>query len=431
MEVPPGVFESDSRAPTAIVTVSVILSLTFVAVALRTYTRFCVLKQVGIDDISAIFTFLLVFGCAFASVWNVRNGLGRHVYFLRPEQIKEYFKTLYTSIVLYNAALGGIKMTFLLQYYRVLGVQKMRKYFIGSMVIIGAWSVSQLFLIIFNCTPVATFWDKTIPGTCLPNNPGWYFSATGNIITDLMIFVLPLPVIVRLKLHRRQKYVLLGIFSLGFFTCAISVIRIHFLQLDQDFTYGNVATACWSVGELCCGLACACLPACRPLVSRFIPALSIRSTKPSAYHSHVSHPKKTGNTSQQRDPELGGGSVNRSRRLTLNQNRYTEVEDSEAEVYGMDTYNTSDEGGLPIQVPVERRNSTGVRMPPPVLRQDSVKNGGYKFHHDAAVETRIEATRGNPEDGVRLQSKKSIEITVISEDAVQASSQKVEVRGFT
>ncbi|KAK2050936.1 hypothetical protein LY76DRAFT_653034, partial [Colletotrichum caudatum] len=364
---------------------------------------------------------------------DVRNGLGRHVYFLSPKQIKDYMKTFYTSIVLYNAALGGIKMTFLLQYYRVLAVQKMKKVFIGSMVIIGAWSVSQILLMIFTCSPIATFWDKTIPGTCLPNYPVWYVNAAGNIFTDVMVFVLPLPVIGSLKLRRGQKYVLLGIFCLGFFTCAISIVRIRFLHLETDFTWENVESSGWSVGELCCGLTCACLPACRPLVSRFIPALSTRSSKPSTYHSHGSHLKKTGHISQQHDLEIGGGLGNRSRRLALNQNRYTKSADSKAEIYGMEAYNTSDEdwsreGGLPIQVPIERRSSRTERMTLPVSQQGSVKNGGYKFHNYAVVETRIEARRGIPEDEVRLQSKKSIEIT---RDVEQVSSQKVEVRGFT
>ncbi|KAK1973832.1 hypothetical protein LZ30DRAFT_609745, partial [Colletotrichum cereale] len=49
-----------------------------------------------------------------------------------------------------------------------------------------------------------------------------------------------------------------------------------------------------SVSELCCGLTCACLPAYQPLVSRFIPALSTRSSKPLTYHSYGSHLKKIG-----------------------------------------------------------------------------------------------------------------------------------------
>lgn len=45
--------------------------------------------------------------------------------------------------------------------------------------------------------------------------PG-YANAIGNIIADLMIIVLPLPMIKGLNLPGTQKLVLVGIFCLGF-----------------------------------------------------------------------------------------------------------------------------------------------------------------------------------------------------------------------
>ncbi|EFQ36740.1 hypothetical protein CGRA01v4_08471 [Colletotrichum graminicola] len=430
MELPPGVFESDSRASTAIGVVSTVLSVTFLVVALRIYTRLCILKQIGMDDWAAMFTLSIVFGCGFAVVWNVRNGLGRHVYFLSPEQIKDYMKTFYTSIILYNAALGGIKMTFLIQYYRVLAVNKMKKIFIGAMVFVGAWSVSQMMGMIFICWPIAAFWDKSIPGTCLPNFPLWYSNAAGNIFTDILVLLLPLPGISRLKLRRGQKYVLLGIFCLGFFTCIISVVRIRFLHLEVDFTWENVESSCWSVAEVCSGLTCACLPACRPLASRFIPALSTRTTKSSTHRSHGSYPKKTGNKSQQRDLELGE-SANLSHRLELNPHRRLKTADSKAELYTTEAYNTSQEdwsheGALPVQLhsALEHPSSTKERMPLPVRQQKPAGNDGYKSRDDRMVETRIEAGLTVPDSS---QPNKSIEVT---RDIVQISSSKVEEKVF-
>jgi hypothetical protein len=58
-------------------------------------------------------------------------------------------------------------------------------------------------------------------------------------------------------------------------TCAISVVRIEFLNLGDDPTYNNIAPAGWSFGELCAGLVTACLPTLRPLLFRVvIPKLS-------------------------------------------------------------------------------------------------------------------------------------------------------------
>lgn len=110
----------------------------------------------------------------------------------------------------------AIKMTFLLQYNRILAVQSMHRVIIAAMVIIGGWSISQIFVGIFVCTPVQGFWDMTVEAKCIPNIPQWYINAAGNIITDVAIFVLPLPAIGKLNLAKPQKLLLLGIFCLGF-----------------------------------------------------------------------------------------------------------------------------------------------------------------------------------------------------------------------
>ena len=68
-------------------------------------------------------------------------------------------------------------------------------------------------------------------------------------------------------------------------TCVISLVRIKFLKLTQDYTWDNAEPAGWSVGEICSGITCACLPTLRPLASRVWPAMRTHLS-PSAYHSH-------------------------------------------------------------------------------------------------------------------------------------------------
>jgi hypothetical protein len=84
-------------------------------------------------------------------------------------------------------------------------------------ILIAGWSVAQVLVAIFSCSPVEKFWDSTLPGSCVSSFSFWYVQGAGNIITDVAIFILPLPVLARLELRRRQKALLLGIFSLGFF----------------------------------------------------------------------------------------------------------------------------------------------------------------------------------------------------------------------
>jgi len=149
----------------------------------------------------------------------------------------------------------------------------MRRVIIAALTFVSLWSISQLLVTIFNCTPIEKFWLPQKPGTCIPNLPFWYINAAGNILTDVIVFVVPLPALGSLKLKRAQKIMLLGIFSLGFFTCAISIIRIQYLRLSPDVTWDNVESSCWSISELCSGIICACLPTLRPLLVKFMPSM--------------------------------------------------------------------------------------------------------------------------------------------------------------
>jgi len=178
------------------------------------------------------------------------------------------------SIVLYSVGLFGAKMTFLCQYYRGLSVPSLRPIFLGATVLVGLWGISQVCLGIFGCNPISAAWDSTIKGTCISLETGFYVTSAGNIVTDIIILLIPIFVLSRLRLVLAQKLVLIGIFSLGFFTVAISVLRLAYLRLRADPTWENVPGVCWTIGELCSGIVCACLPTLRPLVSGYFPALS-------------------------------------------------------------------------------------------------------------------------------------------------------------
>jgi len=53
----------------------------------------------------------------------------------------------------------------------------------------------------------------------------------------------------------------------------LSVIRIRYLQMFEDFSWENVEPSLWSVGELTSAMTCACLPTLRPFINRYFPSL--------------------------------------------------------------------------------------------------------------------------------------------------------------
>lgn len=58
-----------------------------------------------------------------------------------------------------------------------------------------------------------------------------------NILTDIWILLLPIPTLRSLKISRHSRYVLYGIFGVGAFATAMSIVRlysIHIYTLAED-----------------------------------------------------------------------------------------------------------------------------------------------------------------------------------------------------
>jgi len=68
--------------------------------------------------------------------------------------------------------------------------------------------VSQLiftFLLSFACSPIAKQWDPDIPGTCIDTLPTYFALGGTSLAWDVLIIVLPFPILRRLQLDKRNK----------------------------------------------------------------------------------------------------------------------------------------------------------------------------------------------------------------------------------
>ena len=79
-----------------------------------------------------------------------------------------------------------------------------------------AWCVSLIFAVVFSCRPVAFFWDKTIKGgTCIDENNLAYGITATNIVTDIVVLILPIPWMWGLQMPAAKKMAIVGMFLLG------------------------------------------------------------------------------------------------------------------------------------------------------------------------------------------------------------------------
>lgn len=143
-------------------------------------------------------------------------GLGRHSWTMLPENYTPYMKAFYSSVVVYNVATCVVKISILLQYRRIFTGKVMQKLTMAALIFEGAWAITLSILLPLVCHPVANFWDPTVEGSCLNQLAIWYVMASINLVSDFVIFSMPLPVIKNLQLPKKQKIMLMGVFCLGF-----------------------------------------------------------------------------------------------------------------------------------------------------------------------------------------------------------------------
>ena len=165
-----------------------------------------------------------------------------------------------------------------------------------TLAIVNVAGVVLTFLNVFQCSPVSAAYDpmqNNSNSTCISIVTLYLCSAPVNIITDLAILVLPIPVLTGMRLPQRQKTVLVVTFALGIFVTIVDVVRIYYLQqaaedsvitqtrlgTGTDFAYNASIALMWSAVEVNVGIICACIPTLKPLVTRILPSMIMDHSK--------------------------------------------------------------------------------------------------------------------------------------------------------
>lgn len=189
--------------------------------------------------------------------------------------------------------------TSILVFYLRLSKNTQQVLRIASWVVLGIVNIAGIALTllnIFQCRPVQAAFSLASGQTqCIPLLTEFICSAPINIVTDLAILALPIPVLTGMRLPKRQKYILVFTFSLGVFVTIVDVVRIYYLQQaittmpttatssdpdaifgdSPDFAWNASLSLMWSAVEVNVGMICACIPTLKPLIIKILPAAII------------------------------------------------------------------------------------------------------------------------------------------------------------
>ncbi|ESZ93962.1 hypothetical protein SBOR_5665 [Sclerotinia borealis F-4128] len=279
------------RGGNVVIIVAVFWTIATISVALRIYVRR--LKRIAfmIEDWLVVGALIVFYGFGSGDIMLVVfGGSGWHVDQLNPAQLKTAQKVLLANQMLYGVGLGLIKCSITIMLIRIFAVSKFRivGYFVLAACI--AWVIMTILIAFLICRPLGYNWNlQPTAGHCGNTISAYTAVGIADIITDMMILLLPQRMLWKLQLPMANKLALAALMCLGLFTIGMSIARVvTILNTDfSDFTY-NLYNYIWPVIEFGVAIFVCCGPLLRPLLTPLFGALaSIRTRMGSKQESRI------------------------------------------------------------------------------------------------------------------------------------------------
>jgi hypothetical protein len=132
-------------------------------------------------------------------------------------RLTPHIQLIFISSLGYHVVIMLLKSTFLLQFRRVFPLPNFQRLCDIFLAFLAVWTVAGIVGGMTVCLPLSKNWDPEAPiWTC--ENRLWFWMGHGiaHVITDILIFIMPMPLLKTLPLPPLHKVVLIGVFSLGF-----------------------------------------------------------------------------------------------------------------------------------------------------------------------------------------------------------------------
>lgn len=112
------------------------------------------------------------------------------------------------------------------------------------------------FLKVFICWPISSYWDRSVPGRCLDQPKVFLTDTAMAAVTDLIIMMIPIPVLWQVQMSLRKKLKILAMLSAGGAAVGFACFREYKIYMFQG---SKDATGDFVVMNLC-GYATPLLP---------------------------------------------------------------------------------------------------------------------------------------------------------------------------
>ncbi|KAF2470544.1 uncharacterized protein BDR25DRAFT_314715 [Lindgomyces ingoldianus] len=230
-----------------------VLSLVFVA--MRVTARKLPGIPLGPDDWWMFASLFLYIGTPICFAWTTKYGAGRHVVLLTD-----------------GKAFATVSLLYL--YGRIFPQRWFKLTLIYFGVFLALMTIVSLLVCVLQCIPIHKMWNSAASSGCVDFGRFALAMACVNITTDVVILIMPLPVVWGLRIRKTKKWLVSLSFIMGGSACVVCLIRLLFVlkvASTPDPTWDSIPSGITSTFELCVGIFAASFPTYRPLYKWLFP----------------------------------------------------------------------------------------------------------------------------------------------------------------
>ncbi|KAL8977121.1 MAG: hypothetical protein Q9205_007013, partial [Flavoplaca limonia] len=248
-------------------------------------------------------------------ILELKNGYGRHIYIWGevegPLKMRQWRKILYVFELFFHTSTTLAKYSILAFYWRIFPVASFRRIIVWTTILCTVYMIAIDLTVIFQCQPIRHAWDQVVgasEGHCINEYRFFVGSGSANAVLNVLVFILPMPLLWRLRTTARQQIILTAIFTLAGFVVLVSIIWVVVLAelKASDVTWNFINAGIWSALEPSMAVICACIPSLRPLFS--LASRSLRNSNvPSFSTPRIVGGKFTGPSSSKQRTWPGSG----------------------------------------------------------------------------------------------------------------------------
>ncbi|OHE94965.1 hypothetical protein CORC01_09759 [Colletotrichum orchidophilum] len=198
--------------------------LAFLTLIQRFYTKFCLSDGLKIDD------FLIFFAWS-VQTWSISiGGLGHHAFEMSIQTYEKHMLSSYIVAPVFIMCNGFTKTSLLPAYLNISPQKRYRNAILTAIAMVATYTVIIASLLLSQCQPIRTNWDPYTIGTCLNSAVLYMAIAVSNIVSDVVLFITPIPMVLRLQMRPAVKIGAVLMFGIASITVTTSVVRMVYLQ---------------------------------------------------------------------------------------------------------------------------------------------------------------------------------------------------------